>query len=388
VIDFGQNISGWVRFKVQGKAGDRVKIRHAEILDGAGNFYTENLRGAKQTIDYTLKGGGVETYAPFFTFQGFRYIAIDEYPGMVDMNNFEAVAVYSDMRPAGEFSCSHPKLNQLISNARWSMKGNFVDIPTDCPQRDERLGWTGDAEIFSRAASYFMETAPFFKKWLRDLAISQFPDGNVPHVVPDLLNITASGKRTSRDAGTCAWADATVIIPWTIYTYFGDREILEEQYPSMKKWIEYVRSVAQDGLLFNTGFHYGDWLARDGTATDWWGSCFGATPNDLTATAFYAYSVSLLAKSAAILGKAEDAARYTRLREDIGEAYRKEFFTPPGTAHRPYPDRSHPFPGLRLNPGFLQTTNRRRPGRSYRGTRQPSDYRLCGDSLCVSGPGG
>ena len=326
VIDFGQNISGWVRFKVRGQAGDRVKLRHAETLDAAGNFYTENLRSAKQTITYTLKGGGLETYSPFFTFQGFRYVAVDEYPGALDLDNFEAVAVYSDMRPAGEFSCSYPKLNQFISNARWSMKDNFVDIPTDCPQRDERLGWTGDAEIFCRAAAYFMETAPFFKKWLRDLAVSQFPDGRVPHVVPDILNLSPAGDKINTEAGSCAWADAAVIIPWTLYTYFGDREILEEQYPSMKKWVEYIRGAAQDGLLFNTGFHFGDWVALDAKE----GSYFGATPNDLTATAFYAYSASLLARSAAILGKGEDAARYNKLREDIGEAYRKEFFTPSG----------------------------------------------------------
>jgi alpha-L-rhamnosidase len=327
VIDFGQNISGWVRFKVQGKAGDRVKIRHAETLDGAGNFYTENLRSARQTIEYTLKGGGIESYSPFFTFQGFRYIAVDEYPGALDIHNFEAVAVYSDMRPAGEFSCSHPKLNRFMANVRWSMKDNFVDIPTDCPQRDERLGWTGDAEIFCRAACYFMETAPFFKKWLRDLAAGQLPDGQVPHVVPDVLkNPAASGGKITQSAGACAWADAAVIIPWTIYTYFGDREILEEQFPSMRKWVEYIHGVTQDGLLFNVGFHFGDWVALDAKE----GSYFGATPNDLTATAFYAYSTSLLAQSAAILGKAEDAALYKKLREDIGEAYRKEFFTPSG----------------------------------------------------------
>ncbi|MDR2110563.1 MAG: family 78 glycoside hydrolase catalytic domain, partial [Spirochaetaceae bacterium] len=323
VIDFGQNISGWVQFKVQGKAGDRVKLRHAEILDGAGNFYTENLRGARQTIEYILKGGGPETYSPFFTFQGFRYIAVDEYPGPVDIHNFEAVAIYSDMRPAGEFSCSYPKLNQLMSNVRWSMKDNFVDIPTDCPQRDERMGWTGDAEIFCRAACYFMETAPFFKKWLRDLSVSQLPDGQVPHVVPDVLkNIAASDDKVKQEAGACAWADAAVIIPWTVYAYFGDREILEDQYPSMKKWVEYIRGVAQDGFLFNSGFHFGDWVALDAKE----GSYFGATPNDLSATAFYAYSVSLLARSAAVLGKTEDAEGYKKLREDIGEAYRKEFF--------------------------------------------------------------
>ncbi|MDR3193394.1 MAG: glycoside hydrolase family 78 protein, partial [Treponema sp.] len=327
VIDFGQNISGWVRFTARGKAGDRVRIRHAEILDAAGNFYTENLRRARQTVEYILRGDGPESYAPHCSFQGFRYIAIDEYPGAIDKDAFEAVAVYSDMRPAGEFRCSNPKVNRFISNVRWSMKDNFVDIPTDCPQRDERLGWTGDAEIFARAASYLMETAPFFRKWLRDLAISQLPDGQVPHVVPDVLdNIAGNDERVTQAAGATAWADAAVIIPWTMYTYFGDRDLLAEQYPSMKKWVDYIRSVARDGLLFDVGFHFGDWVALDAKE----GSYFGATPNDLTATAFYAYSASLLAFCAKVLGYEEDAKKYAKLREDIGAMYAQEFFTPRG----------------------------------------------------------
>jgi alpha-L-rhamnosidase len=230
VIDFGQNISGFVRFTVQGKAGDRVKLRHAEILDAEGNFYTENLRKARQTVEYTLKGGGPETYCPHFTFQGFRYVAVDEFPGgagAVDLNAFEAAAIYSAMKPAGTFTSSDPLLNQFAANVRWSMKDNFVDIPTDCPQRDERLGWTGDAQIFVRSASLIMETAPFFAKWLRDVAAAQYPDGRVSHVAPDVLTVTAeNGERLKDNAGATAWADAAVIIPWTMYVYFGDKRIL------------------------------------------------------------------------------------------------------------------------------------------------------------------
>jgi alpha-L-rhamnosidase len=325
VIDFGQNISGWVCFTVEGKSGERVRLRHAEILDAAGNFYTENLRKAKQAVEYILKGGGKETYHPHFTFQGFRYIAIDEYPGAIDKDNFEAVAIYSDMRPAGSFRCSNEKLNQFMSNVSWSMKDNFVDIPTDCPQRDERLGWTGDAQIFSRAASLFMETAPFFRKWLRDVAVSQWPNGAVPHVVPDVLKkTTGADAALTQEAGATAWADAIVIIPWTVYVYFGDTELLRELYPAMKKWVDYVRGVAENGLLFNTGFHFGDWVALDAKEE---GSSFGATPNDLSATAYYAYSTSLLAKSAKVLGNSVDAATYTKLHSDIVAAYQKEFFT-------------------------------------------------------------
>ncbi|MDR1445278.1 MAG: glycoside hydrolase family 78 protein [Treponema sp.] len=327
VIDFGQNISGYVRFTVSGKAGDRVKIRHAEILDAQGNFYTENLRKARQTIEYSLRGGGAESYSPHFTFQGFRYIAVDEWPGNLDMNSFEAIAVYSDMRPTGSFTSSSELLNRFVINTAWSMKDNFVDIPTDCPQRDERLGWTGDAQIFCRSASFLMEAAPFFRKWLRDVAVSQLPDGRVPHVVPNVLKGYQHGdSEQDEPAGATAWADAEVIIPWTMYRYFGDRAILEEQYPSMKKWVDYIRGVAEGGTLFNTGFHFGDWVALDAKE----GSYLGATPNDLSATAFYAYSTELLSKSAALLGKKEDAETYEKLHRKIAASFGEEFFSPRG----------------------------------------------------------
>ncbi|MDR0641129.1 MAG: family 78 glycoside hydrolase catalytic domain, partial [Treponema sp.] len=302
--------------------------RHAETLDAKGNFYTENLRSARDTIEYTLKGAPEgETFSPHFTFQGFRYIDVDEYPGAVDMNSFEAVAAYSDMKPAGTFKSSNELLNQFAGNVAWSMKDNFVDIPTDCPQRDERLGWTGDAEIFLRSACLLMETAPFMRKWLRDLAVSQYPDGRVPHVVPDVLKGSQkTGGQIDEPAGATAWADAAVIMPWTLYVYYGDKRLLEEQYPSMKKWVDYIHGVAQDGVLFNTGFHFGDWVALDAKE----GSYLGATPNDLSATAFYAWSTELLAKSAAVLGKKDDAARYETLLAGIREAFGREFFTPTG----------------------------------------------------------
>ena len=327
VIDFGQNISGWVKFRVKGKAGDRVKLRHAEALDAKGNLYTENLRKAKQTIEYYLRGKDEETYSPHFTFQGFRYIAIDEWPCEVNIDNFEARAIYSDIRKAGEFCCSHSLLNQFVSNVIWSMKGNFVDIPTDCPQRDERLGWTGDAHVFLYAANYLMETAPFFRKWLRDLASSQLEDGQVPHVVPDVLNdISKNDKLITGNAGATGWADAAVGIPWYLYIFYGDKKLLEEQYPSMKKWVDYIHKVSRDGTLFNVGFHFGDWVALDAKE----GSYVGATPNDLIATAFYACSANLLSKTAALLGKEEDAEKYGALHKEITEAFKNEYFTPNG----------------------------------------------------------
>ena len=328
VLDFGQNLSGWVRFSVKGNRGDRVVLKHAEILDAAGNFYTENLRTAKETIVYTLKGGGCETFEPHFTFQGFRYVKIEEFPGEPAAENFTAVVLHSDMELTGTFACSNPDINQLQHNILWGMKGNFIDVPTDCPQRDERLGWTGDAQIFARTACYLMNTDPFYRKWLRDLKHDQFPDGGVPFVVPDILTGTMDDDPISQGAKvSAAWGDAAVIIPWTLYLCYGDRRVLEDQYASMRAWVEYVRSQAQGETLWKTGFQYGDWVALDAEE----GSYLGATPNDLVATAYYAYSTGILAKTAGVLNKNEDAAAYDALYRRIVTAFQREYFTPSGT---------------------------------------------------------
>lgn len=328
VIDFGQNLTGWLRFRVSGKAGDHVLIKYAEILDAKGNFYTENLRKAKCETQYTLSGKGVETFEPHFTFQGYRYIKLAEFPGEPKMEDFTAIVVHSDMKETGAFECSNPLLNQLQHNIKWGMKGNFVDIPTDCPQRDERLGWTGDAQIFVRTASYLMNTYPFFRKWLREVAVDQRPDGSIPHVVPDLLRVhNEDDAIINGDAsGATGWGDAAVICPWVLYLTFGDTQILSAQYDSMVKWVDFMYNNAQDGVLWNTGFHFGDWVALDAKE----GSYFGATPNDLTATAYYANSVELLAKTATILGKVADAEKYFDLHARIVKAFQDEFFTPTG----------------------------------------------------------
>lgn len=327
VLDFGQNLAGWVRFTVEGRAGEKVVLRHAEILDGAGNFYTANLRSAKARIEYVLKGGGPETFEPHFTYQGFRYVKIEEYPGVPSLSDFAAVVIHSEMERTGDFACSHPLLNALHRNILWSLKGNFIDIPTDCPQRDERMGWTGDAQVFIRTACFHMGTAPFFTKWLRDLAADQLPDGGVPFVVPDVLSgAPAADTMMKQPHSSSGWADAAVICPWTIYQCYGDRRILERQYGSMKAWVEYVRVRAQDGVLWNSGFHLGDWVALDAKE----GSYTGATPHDLIATAFYAYSTALLAESAAALGIGDEAENYRQLHAGIVKAFRREFFTPSG----------------------------------------------------------
>ncbi|MCF7940626.1 MAG: glycoside hydrolase family 78 protein [Spirochaetia bacterium] len=328
VLDFGQNLTGWVRFSVSGKAGDRVELQHAEILDSDGNFYTENLRAAKAALSYTLRGDGLEVFEPHFTFYGFRYVRILSYPAEVRMEDFTAVVIHSDMAPTGSFSCSNPLLNRLQHNILWGMKGNFLDIPTDCPQRDERLGWTGDAQIFAGEACFLMNTDPFFRKWLRDLAADQTPEGGVPHVIPNIIHEQIPVEDILADPhSSSAWGDAAVIIPWTLYTSYGDRQILSEQYESMKGWVEYIRARAADGLIWDSGFHFGDWVALDAAE----GSYFGATPTELVATAYYAHSTGLLAKSARVLGHEEDQKTYEQLHEAIKTAYQKQFLHPNGS---------------------------------------------------------
>ena len=328
VFDFGQNLTGWVKFSVQGKAGDRVVFRHAETLDARGNFYTKNLRYARQTIEYTLKGGGVETFTPRFSFQGFRYIQVDQWPGEPRAEYFQAVVLHSDMAPTLEFECSHPGLNQLHHNIAWGWKGNSLDIPTDCPQRDERLGWTGDAQIFAATAARQRNVHGFFRKWLRDLRADQHPDGAIPFVSPDVLIRNPKKDASSRgpSAGSTGWGDVAVIGPWQVWLASGDQRLLEESWPMMKGWVDFIRSKAEGGVLWNTGFHFGDWVALDAKE----GSFFGATPNDLTATAYYAHSTDLLAKTARILGKEDEAERYEALHARIVKAFQQEFLTPRG----------------------------------------------------------
>ncbi len=322
VVDLGQNMVGWVKLKAAGPAGTTISIRHAEVLDRQGNFYTGNLRGAKQTVRYTLRGGSSEIFEPHFTFQGFRYVAVDGYPGTLDLDSLTGVVIHSDMSRTSEFETTSPLLNQLQHNIIWGQKGNFLDVPTDCPQRDERLGWTGDAQVFSRTAAFNMDVAGFYTKWLRDVAADQMQNGSVPYVIPDVL--TRPGKPAGGSAG---WADVAVIIPWTMYLTYGDKRILEQQYESMSKWIEYMRQRAGEDYIWDGDFHFGDWLAFATTRPDYPGATTG---KDLIATAFYAHSTDLLQRIAHILGKENDANRYGELFTKIKNAFRREFVTDRG----------------------------------------------------------
>ncbi|MDD2304293.1 MAG: glycoside hydrolase family 78 protein [Prolixibacteraceae bacterium] len=318
VFDMGQNMVGWVRLNVQGKKGDQVTLKFAEVLTKEGNFYTDNLRSAKCTDNFILNGSGIETFEPHFTFHGFRFVKIEGLSAQPSLDQITGVVIHSDMTPTGTFVCSDPMINQLQHNIQWGQKGNFLDVPTDCPQRDERLGWTGDAQVFSMTAAFNFNVAPFYTKWMRDVAADQLPNGRVPHVIPDVLK---------QEGGSTAWADVSVIVPWTTYLTYGDQRILEVQYPSMKAWVEYMKSRAGEKNLWIGDTHFGDWLAFASNRSDYTGA---TTEKDLIATAYYSYSSGLLAKIAAIIGQNDDAKKYAKLSDEIKKAFQKEFVTPAG----------------------------------------------------------
>jgi alpha-L-rhamnosidase len=325
IVDMGQNMVGWLRLKVSGSKGTVVTLRHAEVMDKFGEFYTTNLRAAKCQLTYTLAGTGEEIYEPRFTFMGFRFVEVTGFPGDLTTDNLTGVVVHSDMPVTGKYESSNTLINQLQHNIQWGQKGNFVDVPTDCPQRDERLGWTGDAQAFCRTAAYNMDVSSFFTKWLKDVAADQKKEGEVPDVIPDILN-----KQNATSAQPSAgWGDVSVIAPWTMYLVYGDKNFLENQYPSMKAWVEYIRKKAGDSYIWKGGSKYGDWLfyhppVNNHTEAD------GYTEHDFIATAFYAYSASLLAEAAKVLGKTEDAGFYSDLFGRIKEVFINEYVTKAG----------------------------------------------------------
>ncbi|MBN2167494.1 MAG: family 78 glycoside hydrolase catalytic domain [Marinilabiliaceae bacterium] len=334
VFDFGQNIVGWVRFSLQGNRGEGITISHAEILDQEGNFYTANLRGIKCEEKYTFKGTGVETYEPRFTFHGFRYIRISNYKGQVSCDDILGCVVHSDMEPTGTFECSNQLINQLQSNIQWGLRGNFLDVPTDCPQRDERLGWTGDAQVFAPTACFNMNTAPFFTKWMKDFPVEQKKNGNIPWVVPNVIP-DGGGTGWSDGFGATGWSDAAVIIPWEIYRSFGDIRILENQYQSMKGWTDFMIHNSTDRYIFDYGFHFGDWLSfaeyysYNYNAPDY-GYAGAHTEKELIATAYFYYTTGLMEKIATLLNKIDDAQKYASIRPKIKEAFKHEFVTQNG----------------------------------------------------------
>lgn len=334
VLDFGQIMTGWVAFYPEGPVGQRVILQYGEVLQD-GKFYRENLRSAQ--AEYTFIADGRKQFArPHFTYYGFRYVKVT---GMEvtqeNVDQFEAWVLYSDLEETGSIETSHEKLNRLIENTKWGQKGNFLDIPTDCPQRDERLGWTGDAQIFSMSACYHMLTPAFFRKYLKDMCFEQEEKaGAVPYVVPDVLTL---GRQMNAEpefdmtqdiwgeAGASVWGDAATMIPWNLYLHYGNKAWLAEQYSNMKQWVDFVIHMDEEhcggGRLWNCGFHFGDWLSLDSEGD----SRMGGTDKYYVASAYYMYSSRLLAKAAAVLEKKEEEAYYSKISKEVRSAIRAQY---------------------------------------------------------------
>ncbi|NLF39109.1 family 78 glycoside hydrolase catalytic domain, partial [bacterium] len=314
VFDLGQNMTGRVRIRIKGEAGTTITIRHAETLNPDGTIYTTNLRTAKATDYYTFKGNGVETYEPRFTFHGFRYVEITGYKGALKRDAVTGIVLHSAMEFTSSFTCSDPLVNKLVKNIVWGHRGNFVDIPSDCPQRDERLGWTGDAQVFVRTATFDANVASFFTKWLDDLSDSQNAEGAIPPVSPNTNCVGGDGGP--------AWSDAFIICPWTIYLAYGDTRILERHYEGFKRFITFLATTCKNDIRAYEGYGwqgFGDWLSINAD-----------TPKDLIGTAFYAHSADLMSRIARVLGKKADAKTYCDLHARIRDAFIKRYVTADG----------------------------------------------------------
>ncbi len=311
VFDLGQNMVGWARLKARGQAGETVRLRFAEMLNPDGTIYTTNLRGAKATDYYTFKGTGVESWEPKFTFHGFRYVELMGLKNKPGMDAVTGVVVTSDAPPTGTFTCSSPLVNQLQHNIVWGQRGNYLEVPTDCPQRDERLGWMGDAQIFVRTACFNNDVAAFMTKWTQDVVDAQSPDGGFSDVTP---------RVGDPSDGAPAWGDAGVIVPWTIYECYGDTRLIAERYAAMQKWNHYVLDANPDFIWRKrANNNFGDWL---NTGSD--------TPREVLSTAYFAYTTRLLGKMAKAIGKTEDAQQYEEQFEKIKAAFNREFITNDG----------------------------------------------------------
>lgn len=318
VFDLGQNMTGWVKLRIKGERGDTIQLKFAEVLDKAGNFYTANLRSAKATDCFILKNDQEEVFEPHFTYHGFRYVKVTGLKESPNLNQITGIVIHSAIQPTGTFSCSDSLVNQLQHNIQWSQVDNFLDVPTDCPQRDERLGWTGDAEVFSPTAAFNFNVAPFYTKWLKDVAADQLKNGLVPDVIPDVLN---------GQGGAAGWADVSVVMPWNVYLAYGDKRILKAQYNSMKAWVDYMNTRAGRKHLWEGDWQYGDWLAFATNQSDYPGA---TTDKNLIATAYFAHSSLLLSQAASVLGKDDDALKYKQLFDQIKEAFNREYVTPDG----------------------------------------------------------
>ena len=317
VFDMGQNFAGIFTFRVKEPAGTKIHIQTGEVLQ-KGNFYNENLRSAKSEYIY-ISDGNETVIRPHFTYYGYRYVKVE---GVSDLKieDFTGLALYSDIEMGGDVETGHDLVNQLVSNVCWGMKGNFIDVPTDCPQRDERMGWTGDTQVFSPTATFLADTYAFYSKYLHDMYTEQMDlDGMVPDVVP------SAGVHST----ACVWGDSSCIIPWNMYQFYGDKKILEDQYDSMRNWVDYISRVDGDNHGWRSVFHYGDWLALDNPSgkTD---EVMGGTDEGYIANVYYAASAGIVAKAARVLGYEADAKTYQALCDEQFEEVKKEYFSQTG----------------------------------------------------------
>jgi alpha-L-rhamnosidase len=318
IVDFGQNISGWVRFTVKAAPGDTLTVRHAETLTG-GAIDVETIRTAKATDIYIASGEGTETFEPRFTFHGFRYAEIDGWPAELQTDDVRAIVVHSDMKRTGWLETSNELLNRLHSNAVWSMRDNFVGVPTDCPQRDERLGWTGDINAFAPTAAFLYDVRGVLGSWLRDLAVEQTEKGFVPWVVPDVLSTPSSP--------TALWSDVAVSLPWALYREYGDSQVLADSYDSMTAFIRQVAALLDEDGLWSSGFQYGDWLDPDAPMDNPAG---GKTDRHLVAAAYLCKTTREMANTAGILGRDSDAGEFEALADRVRTAFVNEYVTAKG----------------------------------------------------------
>lgn len=310
VFDLGQNIAGWLRLKVKGKSGTKITLRHAERLNPDGTVYTTNLRDAKATDTYILKGGGEEVFEPRFTFHGFQYVEVTGFPGVPGRDAITGCAINSAAPVGGRFECSSPLVNKLYRNLTWSQRGNYISIPTDCPQRDERLGWTGDAQIFIRTGTFNMDAAAFFTKWMEDVEDAQSGEGAFPDFAPRLKD-----KVLMRFESAPAWGDAGVIVPWTVYRVYGDTRIISRHWEAMVKWMDFLQDANPEFIRKNkVGNNYGDWLSINAD-----------TPKDLLATAYWAYDAWLMSRMAEAIGRSSESFYYQTLFQNIKEAFQREY---------------------------------------------------------------
>jgi alpha-L-rhamnosidase len=311
IFDLGQNIAGVVRLRVRGEAGDEIRLRHAERLDDEGGLYTTNLRGARAEDVYTCRGGGEEVFEPRFTFHGFQYVEVAGLRDEPRPGDVVGLALSSDTPVVGSFECSDERITRLVRNAYWTQRANFIDIPTDCPQRDERLGWTGDAQVYLRSAALLCDVQTFFRKWLTDLEDAQREDGQFPMVAP--LKVAGS------DGGP-AWADAGVFCPWDVWEAYGNLRDLERRYESMKRFVEFCRARSTEELLPPEEFHcFGDWLHVD-----------DETPHEVIYSAYFAASTDRLARAAQRIGRVQDAAHYADLAKRARQAFRAAYVSEAG----------------------------------------------------------